>query len=95
MRSGYVAVYHNGDIIQQQQYKCKTERDKIISRWQRMYGQRWRECFLQINPDVDDEKIKLNGVNSNSKKSRPRKRKNIMYGKIKSSGRVNNIYKPK
>lgn len=61
MKSGTIALYdQKGNFVTVKYYDSKPARRKIIEEWSLMYGKGFKNCFYQIEPEIDlqDEKYK-------------------------------------
>jgi hypothetical protein len=58
----------NETILQSHQYKSTGQRERIVSDWIKLYGDRINYLFIQISPDVQEDRIRVDGGNMNQRK---------------------------
>lgn len=64
MRShGWISLIFKGEVISNRPYYCINRRKEIMRDWEKLYGQKYYECFIQVNPNTDETAIKENGMN--------------------------------
>lgn len=62
-QNGWVALVFKDEVISNRPYLCKSQREKIIKEWERLYSKKFFSCAIQIFPNTDDEAIKKDGTN--------------------------------
>lgn len=57
MKTGTVKLIYKGEVNNQENYTCLTQRNQIIEKWRKLYGEYFEECQIQIRPDIKQEKL--------------------------------------
>lgn len=55
-RTGTITLFYKDEEVSVKNYKSGTGRKEIINDWKLIYGERFNECVIQINPDVDEDR---------------------------------------
>lgn len=61
MSTGRIFLYHKKDKIPAscKVYCCPNHRKEIIKEWGKLYAAAFKNCFLQISPDIKEESGKI------------------------------------
>ena len=60
---GFITLVYKDNFLEQRQYDCISERKKTIEAWQKRFKRQWIHCSFLINPEIDTQKINLDGTN--------------------------------
>jgi hypothetical protein len=58
MSERYIYLKNDGGTIQQQMFRCESERLKIIDKWKKLYGKKFSDLTVVEDPEVKKEKYK-------------------------------------
>jgi hypothetical protein len=66
--TGRITLYDRaGDLVDSRVYPSLVARNDIVRSWKQKYAKKYDDCFLQIEPNSNSERVHDNGINKNSR----------------------------
>jgi hypothetical protein len=54
---GTVQIIFKSEVVQQLNYKCETDLNNFLEKWERLYGKKFKECSIVNVPDIKSSRL--------------------------------------